>query len=284
VRPTITLATWNLWWRFGDWRARRDLILESLRDGGADVIGLQEVWEAEGTNLGAWLADHLGFEHRFVPSPCPEKWQRQLGDNGVGIGNAVLSRWPIAHTASVRLPAGDAPDEGRTALHARVESPYGALPFFTTQLNSGWAQSAIRANQLAELGRFILALPAGNFPPAVGGDLNADPDFDEIRAFSGKAPPLTAGLDLLDSWWVLNPTDAGWTWDRANPTVRAIHEPSARIDYLFVGRPRDGRGEMLTARLFGAEPRDGVWPSDHFGVQLTITAGNPRPVAATAER
>jgi endonuclease/exonuclease/phosphatase family metal-dependent hydrolase len=280
----ITLATWNLWWRFGDWRARQALILDELRATGADVIGLQEVWEADGTNLAHWLADQLGFQRLFVPSPCPEKWQRKLGDDTVGIGNAVLSRWPIADNGSIQLPAGNAPDEGRVALYARIDSPSGTLPFLTTQLNSGWAQSAIRSAQLTEIGRFVASQPAADFPPVLCGDLNADPDFDEIRALSGKAPPLVNGLALLDSWWVLNPTDPGWSWNRNNPHVRSVHEPSARIDYIFVGYPHGHKGEPITAQLFGNQPRNHVWPSDHAGVYLTINARDPDNVGQECSR
>jgi endonuclease/exonuclease/phosphatase family metal-dependent hydrolase len=67
------VATWNLWWRFGDWQARFEAIAAVLREAAPDVVGLQEV------------------------------------------GNAVLSRWPVAGVAHADLPApaSGAPDGRR---------------------------------------------------------------------------------------------------------------------------------------------------------------------------
>jgi endonuclease/exonuclease/phosphatase family metal-dependent hydrolase len=267
----IKVATWNLWWRYGDWRARRIAIASELRTLAADVLGLQEVWDAPEANLAEDLARECGYHHVCAPSPNPERFQKRLGDPEVGIGNAILSRWPIVGTGGIRLPAGDAADEGRTALFARIDTPGGTLPFFTTHLNSGWAQSSIRSQQLATVGGLILEHGSGDFPPVFCGDLNAGPDFDEVRALSGKSDPLVPGVSLLDAWWFLNPLEPGWTWDRRNPHVDALNEPSLRIDYIFVGFPGpDRRGRPLTARLFGTQALGGVWPSDHFGVAVEL--------------
>lgn len=54
----------------------------------------------------------------------------------LGIGNAVLSRWPISESKIRRLPAGDKPDVGRVVLYARIDPPHGSVPFFATHLNS----------------------------------------------------------------------------------------------------------------------------------------------------
>jgi endonuclease/exonuclease/phosphatase family metal-dependent hydrolase len=269
----VKVATWNLWWRYGDWQARQPVITVELRALNADIVGLQEVWHTREHNGAAQLAEALGYQLAFATSPAPDKWQQKLGDASAGIGNAMLSRWPIVQTATVRLPPGEAADEGRIGLHARIETPHGTLPFFTTHLNSGWAQSTIRTQQLATIGRFILEQPPGAFPPLLCGDFNADVDFDEIRAFSGKREALVEGLALLDVWPFLHPLEPGWTWDRRNPHVDATNEPSARIDYVFVGFPADGRtGKPIAAGLFGTEPLNGVWPSDHFGVWVELAA------------
>lgn len=270
----VRLATWNLWWRFGDWRARRPAIGTELRTLQADVIGLQEVWSSPKTNFAEELAQALNYQCVFAPSPLPQKWQNRIGDSSIAIGNAILSRWPIIQTTSIRLPAGEAADEGRMGVMARIGAPGGELPFFTAHLNSGWAQSTIRTQQLTTLGRSMLGQPPAAYPPVLCGDFNADPDFDEIRALSGKRDALAPGLAMIDAWWLLNPRDAGWTWDRRNPHVALTSEPSCRIDYIFVGFPAAGRpGKPLAAGLFGDQPRDGVWPSDHFGVWVDLADG-----------
>lgn len=267
----MRLATWNLWWRFGDREARRPAIESTLRSLDADVIGLQEVWHTDDENFAVSLADDLGYQVAFAPSPAPQKWQRRIGDETVGIGNAVLSRWPILTTHVERLPAGDAPDEGRTALHIVVDTPHGTLPFACTHLNSAWGHSSIRSEQLRTVGRTLRGLPAADFPPVLCGDFNAAPDFDEVRAFAGKRDLLVPDLVMLDGWSFVRPHDPGFTWDMRNPHVEATHEPSERIDYLFVGLPTGGgAGRPLEADLFGNQPVDGTWPSDHFGVWLDI--------------
>lgn len=267
----VRAATWNLWWRFGPWRERLAAIVAELRRVAPDICGLQEVWDEPGGDLAATLARELGYHAAFAPSPAPGKWQRRLGDATIGVGVAILSRWPIAAAEAQRLPAGDAPDEGRLALFAAIDGPAGAIPFFTAHLNSAWGQSAIRRAQAAALAAFAGERGAGAHPAILTGDFNAPPDADEVRRLVGKADPPVPGVILLDAWAYARPLEPGWTWDRRNPHVAATREPDARIDYLFVGPPGDdGRGQVLDAALFGAAPVGGVWPSDHCGVLATL--------------
>jgi endonuclease/exonuclease/phosphatase family metal-dependent hydrolase len=262
----VRVATWNLWWRFGPWQRRRDAIAAVLADARPDVCGLQEVWAGRGDHLAALLADQLGMHWTWTPSP--ERWQRRIGDPAMQIGNAILSRWPITEQASQPLPAGDDADDGRTALFARVQTPTGPLPFVTTQLTSTIGQSAVRCQQVAALCRFVAARTGPRFPPVVTGDLNAEPDADEIRLLGGhKTAPVVPGLVLVDAWSYADPLTPGWTWDRRNPYVAATGEPSARIDYVLVGLPTaSGAGRVRSVRLIGDRPVHGIWPSDHAGV------------------
>src|SRR3712207_6527036 len=108
--------TWNLWWRFGPWEARRKAILEVLREVSPDVLALQEVWAEDGVdgggeNLAETLAEELGMHCAYTGSTTPQRWQRRLGWAPVGEGNAVLSRYPVLDHQVVRLPGFDADDE-----------------------------------------------------------------------------------------------------------------------------------------------------------------------------
>ena len=267
----MRVATWNLWWRFGQWEERSRVIRSALADVKFDVCALQEVWHTPEENFAETLASQLGYEFAFAPSPNPGKWQRKINDDQIGIGNAVLSRWPILTTETVRLPDGDADDEGRISLHTRIDTPNGTLPFTSTQLNSGWGQSTIRTQQLRTVGSHIRENMSGDLPPVLCGDFNATPDFDEVRSLSGKRDSLVPDLVLFDAWEFTQPDDPGYTWDQRNPHVEATHEPSARIDYIFVGMASGaGRCKPKSSHLFGDSPIDGVWPSDHFGVYADL--------------
>lgn len=274
ARGELRVATWNLWWRFGGWRERREALVSELRRVRPDVCGLQEVWADRGENLAASLARELGMHFAYAPSPAPGKWQRRIGDASVGVGCAVLSRWPIPEAEVRRLPAGDEPDEGRTVLYARIDAPGASVPFFVTHLNSGWGQSELRREQLRVVAEFVGERRHEGHPPVLAGDLNAPPDSDEVRCLVGKAPPPLRGFVLADAWDYARPLEPGWTWDRRNPHVAATFEPDARIDYVFVGPPGcDGRGQVLDVGLIGTEPVNGVWASDHFGVLAALRGG-----------
>jgi endonuclease/exonuclease/phosphatase family metal-dependent hydrolase len=278
-RP-VRVLTWNLWWRFGPWRQRCDAIAAVLADAQPDVCGLQEVWAGRGEHQVALLAAQLGMHWAWTASPAPERWQRRLGDPTMQVGNAILSRWPITEQAAQPLPADPVADDGRTVLFARVQTPTGRLPFFTTQLTSTVGQSAVRCRQVASLCRFVAAHTNLGFPPVVTGDLNAEPDADEVRLLGGhKTAPVVPGLVLVDAWSYADPLTSGWTWDRRNPYVAATGEPSARIDYVLVGLPTaSGAGQVQSVRLIGDRPVNGIWPSDHAGVLAELSyASNDRP-------
>ena len=146
----MRVLTWNLWGRFGPWLPRKEAIVATLADVGPDLCGLQEVWSAGGQNLAADLAERLGMHWRWeMVTPAPHE-----AADEVRIGNAILSRWPILADAAARLPT-DGTDEGRVAVHARVDAPGGALPMFTTHLTHYPGASLIRLAQVRRLAEFV---------------------------------------------------------------------------------------------------------------------------------
>ncbi|WP_411132312.1 endonuclease/exonuclease/phosphatase family protein [Streptomyces sp. 030-HV] len=264
----MRVVTWNLWWRFGPWAERQKAILAVLRELRPDVVGLQEVWSTDdGGDLATWLAGELGLHCAFAPSGAPERWQRRIADDTVGIGNAVLSRWPVTERAALRLPAPGEVDDGRLALYARLDAPGHPVPFFTAHLNSGGGASAVRRDQAAALVDFAAAHRHGTaFPPVVTGDFNARPESPEVRL-------LRAGR-LHDAWDHADPAAPAATWDAANPYIPNPPVPGARIDYVHVGpAAAGGLGAVRAVRLAGDHPVDGVWPSDHAAVVADLDDG-----------
>jgi endonuclease/exonuclease/phosphatase family metal-dependent hydrolase len=178
----VHVVTWNLWWRFGDWLHRQSAIESVLAAHQADIYGLQEVWATESENFAQILAAQHGLQHVWAPSPKSQRWQQRLGDDGVQFGNAILSRWPIIDSTVYHLPAGNAgaaDDEGRTLLFAQIDSPVGAIPMFTTQLNSQPQHSAIRCAQVRATAGVLAQHRSPDFPSVLTGDFNADPHSDE---------------------------------------------------------------------------------------------------------
>jgi endonuclease/exonuclease/phosphatase family metal-dependent hydrolase len=273
------VVTWNLWWRFGDWQRRFEVISAVLAEVRPDVVGLQEVWARGEVNAAGLLARRLGMHWAWVPSPHPQRWQRKIGDPSIAFGNAMLSRWPVAGVAHADLPAlsSGAPD-GRRVLLAALGTPVGRLPFFTTQLSAFPGRSALRCAQARRVAEFVAAhTPDAGLPPVVTGDLNAMPESDEVRLLEGVlTEPEVPDLLLVDAWRYAAPEDRGITWSRANPHAAVTGEPDARIDYVLVGTPRGGGAALVTgARVAGDGPRDGVWPSDHAAVVADLQLGAP---------
>jgi endonuclease/exonuclease/phosphatase family metal-dependent hydrolase len=278
MRSAIRVATWNLWWRFGRWRERATAIRHVLREAHPDVCGLQEVWEDGPRNLAAELAGELGMHFTWVPSPQPEKWRARLPGCAAVPGNAILARWPIRSAFDVSLPPGSSGDGSRTALFATVESPDGRIPVVTTQLTSAPWDSATRCAQVRALVDVIARLEREQYPVVLIGDMNAEPDSDEMRLLCGhKTAPAREGFVLLDAWRYAPTGSNPWTWDRANPHVLATTEPSSRIDYVLVGPPHEQRrGHVRSIGRIGTAPVRGVWPSDHAGLLAELgTAGEP---------
>jgi endonuclease/exonuclease/phosphatase family metal-dependent hydrolase len=255
----LRVLTWNLWWRFGPWERRRPAIAATLDALRPDVACLQEVWgEPGGTSLAAELAGELGYSHAYAA---------RLRLDGVEMGNAVLSRWPITTSEETPLPAPPVAEEQRLVLRADVDGPRGPFQVFSTHLNWRFDHSAIRQDQVRTIAEAVAAARPRTFPPVVGGDFNAEPDSDEIRMMTGRAAVPVENLVFHDAWDAAGDGGPGFTWSNTNPYAAVNLEPDRRIDYVLVGWPKEGgAGSVTRCEVVGTEPVDGVVPSDHYGV------------------
>lgn len=263
---TFRVATFNIWSRFGPWDDRLVAIREGLAALAPDVIGLQEVLRASGFDQGKLVAEGLGYE--VVWGPASE-------NDSYPLGNAILSRWPVLASEVVKLPAGDSA-ESRSMVFAELESPYGRLPFFCTHLNWMLNQGHVRCLQIKAVVEAVERLaPAGKaLPPVLVGDFNAEPDSDEMRYMRGLTGLGGSCVYFSDAFLVAGDGSPGATFAKRNPYAAAVREPDRRIDYVYVRGPDEaGRGEPIEARLCFDQPVSGTFPSDHFGVVATITAG-----------
>ncbi len=260
IETRLRVMTWNLWWRFGPWEERLPAIAATLAALDADVIALQEVWDDGERNQAAELAEGLGYQHVYAS---------RLDLDGVQMGNAVLSRWPIAGHEMRPLPAPPDKEELRTVVRADIDGPRGALQVFSTHLNWRFDQSQVRQDQVDTIARFVHDSPMRTYPPVLCGDFNAVPDSDEIRMITGRMQVPVDKLVFNDSWEAATERadGPGFTWSNDNVFAKEDLEPSRRIDYVFAGWPKSqGAGHILSSEVVCTEPVDGCQPSDHYGV------------------
>jgi endonuclease/exonuclease/phosphatase family metal-dependent hydrolase len=263
---TFRAATLNIWSRFGPWEERLVAIRAGLGSLAPDVIGMQEVLRYPGFDQADLIAHGLGYD---------VAWGKASENHGFPMGNAILSRWPILQTAVFPLPNGGT-DESRSIVFAELQAPFGRVPFFCTHLNWKLHHGHVRQLQVRAVADVVARLaPVGKtFPPVVVGDFNAEPDSDEIRFMRGRTGLGGTCVYFADAFGIAADGSAGATFSKRNPFAEPLREPERRIDYVFVRGPDDSqRGEPVSAALCFAEGHDGTFPSDHFGVVATITAG-----------
>lgn len=266
---TARILTWNLWWRFGDWRRRMDAIANVLAEVEPDICCFQEVWSTESEDAADQLGAKFGLTHVARSyADDPGLWQERIGEAGVDFGNAIVSRWPLTDTRVLRLPGS----EGRTALAVRATTDRAVLPVICTHLTAHPAASAERCEQVAAIVEFVASFERGAMPPIIAGDLNAEPDSDEVRLLGGnKTAPAVPGVFFVDAWRCAEDGQPGWTWRRDNPHVPLAYGLNARIDYLHIGAAGPaGEGTIQLIGIAGDRAVGGIWPSDHLAVVADV--------------
>ena len=266
VDTTVRVAAWNIWARYAAWEVRGPIIEAQLRAVAPDICLLVEVWdEPNGRSQAAELAAALGGYHHVYASNLTFA-------DGVHAGNAILSRWPIARSEVRTLPltapngSQDNDDEERLCVFAEVDGPRGAIQAFCAHLSWRTDHGAIRQEQTRAIAEFARDTRPRAFPAVLGGDLNAEPDTDEIRMLTGHAAVPVPGIWFRDAW-VHGGDGPGYTWSNANPWAATSLDGDRRIDYVLVGHPKlGGVGDVVHAELLGDTPVDGVYGSDHFGL------------------
>jgi endonuclease/exonuclease/phosphatase family metal-dependent hydrolase len=263
----IRWCTWNLWAIGPELGARRHAARDALARLAPDLCCLQEVRADASADVATDLATALGLHLGRGDAVGSAWWSERVGEE-IRVDPVVLSRWPIEDVSVLELPCRAGATERRSATIARVTTPDGPVRVVSVQLSSSPLDSAVRSAQLQLL---ATTLQDGRRPDEtllVGGDLNAEPDSDEVRRFCGhKSAPFVDGFVVLDLWRYSDGDDHGWTWDRANPHVRATREPSSRIDHLLAGPTPAGLvPDVSSIERFATGPVDGVWASDHAGV------------------
>jgi endonuclease/exonuclease/phosphatase family metal-dependent hydrolase len=259
---TYTALSLNLWNRFGPWDARLSALRTGLVSLSPDIVGVQELVIAKDLDQAAELC-RGAYEVAFGPAYV---------EGDVEVGNGIFSRFPILEHTTFALPTSD-PGDRRVLLAARLATPWGTLNAFCTHLSWRLDEGHVREKQVRAVAELVEAYAPSRdgLSPVLMGDLNAEPDSDEIRFLRGLTSLGGRSVYFVDAFGVRGRGD-GTTFSVRNPFAEPLREPERRIDYVFVRGHDDPmrHGDVIEARVVLDEPHEGVFPSDHFGVLATV--------------
>jgi endonuclease/exonuclease/phosphatase family metal-dependent hydrolase len=269
----LRVATWNIWGRYGDYRARYHDIVSVLRTESADLVGLVEIWHGEDEDQLEQLAGDLGYTY----------WaSADVGiTDGVYWGVGVLSRLPIVREDRLVFPSAFEGQPPGVALVATVECPAGEFDFVSLcewpllWSALGVTASSSRLESFHELAR-KLSEPARPITPIVVGDFNTIPESQEIRVLTGKEPSHGLAMSFRDTWEILHGTAEGWTSDGVtNPHLKDRPRGRHRIDYILTGTGPEFAHVWGTTDVVVFGTGEESPPSDHYGVRADLQLVGP---------
>lgn len=264
-RPSLRVATVNLFARNGNWPARREALRAGLQELDADLLALQEAVVDEGFDQ---AVDLLGPDYTVVHQSIG------LVGDGSHHGATVAGRLPIRAVHEVDLHVTPRTDDyacGTVIADIAAPDSFGRLLMAFHGSSWAWWAERERELQAVSVARRIEELVADE--PAhvvVGGDFNATPDTSSMRFWTGRSSLEDVSVAYRDAWASARGDESGHTFDPRN-VLTAIDEPELdagrRIDYLLVRCGDHGPTlRVADCRLALSRPVAGVQPSDHYGV------------------
>jgi endonuclease/exonuclease/phosphatase family metal-dependent hydrolase len=255
----VKLVTINILYDLKEWELRRTLLVDGLVAKQADLIALQEVKLPE--NTAAWLASELGMPYvHLVPNPDSKDF------NGVGVGNAILSRHPFVQQAVVDLQS-----QGRFAQYVQVNIDGQPLVFCNGHYYWHPGHHPERVKQVQLVIDSLNNFPASMAIVAVG-DFNGTPETPAIKLmkqhfisayanYHGDEPEYTCPTPLPRRNWkkVLH------LFIRDLIFNRTLRPWCGTLDYIFINKNLRVRSCELILNQPSAQSTT-LYPSDHFGI------------------
>ncbi|WP_369040138.1 endonuclease/exonuclease/phosphatase family protein [Stenotrophomonas maltophilia] len=186
----------------GQWKQRREQVLQLLTDLQPDVISVQQVLQQQGRNPACWLASRLRYSCDFVTADPPSQPLRH--------GNAMLTRLPVSEDGVTLLHP---PGTFSAAGMMRLRLGGGEVNVYVARLRPDPDEATARQHQTSDLMTWIGATAEG-MPSLIAGDFSAStvelvrstPGFQPARRNPGGRPEAPAasgggasghGLDVL---------------------------------------------------------------------------------------
>ncbi|WP_462411382.1 endonuclease/exonuclease/phosphatase family protein [Neobacillus sp. Marseille-QA0830] len=184
-------------------------IAKTIKDEGAEIIGLQEVdnhWSerSDFQDQAKWLAERLGMFYVYAANLDNDPLKE--GEPRRQYGTAILSKYPILYSENHPLTKiGNT--EQRGLLEATINVKGNQLHFYNTHLALTTAERQIQMKEMME----IAGQSEG--PKVITGDFNAVPESVEIQPMYEQFQDVFADHP------------EAFTYSSANPTKR--------IDFIF---------------------------------------------------
>ncbi len=222
---SIRIMTYNIHrWAGRDQRMDLERLAEVIAGAQADIVGLNEVLHPVTTALHTYaplaqLAERLDMWYAFGPSGWLDYGPGWQGP----VGNALLSRYPLADVANVLLPRLPSTKQ-RSLLSATLDTgPVAGLTAFVTHLDHAF--EGTRLFQIRGVIRRMVQRTHGR-PHFLMGDFNT-PGFLGARSRQ-IVPPV------LHAMHVAGYRDAFQAVGEGHGRTFPAHSPLVRIDFQFV--------------------------------------------------
>ncbi len=211
----IKVVSWNIWQGY-----HLKEVISFLTKSNADVIGLQEVIEKDGTNIAAVIAKELSYECAY---------HRAIDKTRLGFpqGNAILSKYPIEKSiphmlSDMSFYKDTAETEPRLAVEAKINIKDKLLTVFTVHLaySHKFQNSEMRNLQVDNLIKLL-----SDTRTVLIGDFNSHPDSSYMAKLSDVM--VNTDKDLTTPTWTIYPFD----YEGFKET-----ELRHRLDYIFVSK------------------------------------------------
>jgi endonuclease/exonuclease/phosphatase family metal-dependent hydrolase len=285
---TVAVGTFNI--EYGGTLVDFDKVVEAVRAGGADILGIEEAWGNTER-----LADELGWS--FDPR------------------TQVISRFPVL----------DPPDADGRFVYVQVRpgavvavanvhltsSPYTPNKLVRGEIGLDEVieqEERVRLPELEPVLDAVVPQHRAGVPTFLLGDFNTPSHLDYVEEAVGSRPeipfavewPVTVAAEeagFVDSFRAVHPDPVavpGLTWPAGRPELKGEWNPpegapNDRIDLVMAAGPATPTASVVV----GEEGADGVdvtvdpWPSDHRSVVSTfavVPASPPEPLVAATPR